>query len=313
MKALIKSSTCKSIPSRALIGGKGQQLAQLTRHGLPVPAWICLSTAAFNHVTVPLLEKKVDSEADASALRQEIVDALLPADLQSELERAITELLQDSASGAISIRSSATLEDDQSATYAGQFDTFLGVTDVATALDKTKACWASLWSAHAQHYHAQKDDPNQAAMAVILQTFIPADMAGVLFTANPVTQQTDECVIEASWGLGEPLVSGEIVPDHYVLQLDPETGAVIEVITTQIGSKAEGLFWQADTKRLERKPNLRYFQQRPALQQEQLFQLAYLGRNVQNCFGTPQDIEWAIYQGELYLLQARPITTVVTR
>ena len=217
---------------------------------------------------------------------------------------------KDSAAGAISVRSSATVEDAQHTTYAGQFDTFLGVTDVATALDKIKACWASLWSAHAQHYRAQQDGADQAAMAVILQAFIPADIAGVLFTANPITQRTDECVIEASWGLGEPLVSGEIVPDYYVLQLDPETESATCITTTQIGSKAEGLFWQPEVQRLERRPNLRYFQQRPVLQQEQLLRLAHLGYTVQSRFGAPQDVEWAIYQDEIYLLQARPITTV---
>lgn len=147
-------------------------------------------------------------------------------------------------------------------------------------------------------------------MAVILQALVPADSAGVLFTANPLTQCAEECVIEANWGLGEPLVSGVIVPDHYVVQLDQAAGAPVRLLTSRIGSKAEGLFWHGTNKRLERRPNLSYSRQRPVLTQPQLFRLATLGSTVQRAFGAPQDIEWAMVGDELYLLQTRPITTI---
>ena len=309
MNTLLTATTCGTPPPRPLLGGKGEQLARLAQHNLPVPPWVCLSTAAFQQVLAPYLAANTLATEEAT-LHAQIQTLPWPSDLQAALTRAIGDLLQSTAAGAISVRSSATVEDAQGATYAGQFETFLGITDVATALDKIKACWASLWSAHAQHYRARQGNAHEAAMAVILQALVPADSAGVLFTVNPLTQGADEVVIEANWGLGEPLVSGEIVPDHYVVQMDPVAGLPLHLRASQIGSKAEGLFWHGINKRLERRPNLTYFRQRPVLTQAQLFRLATLGASVQRTFGAPQDIEWAMVGDELYLLQTRPITTI---
>ena len=311
----------EDIPGEAplhLIGGKGAQLANLTRHQLPVPAWFCISTAVLeqflrvNGINFPLGNQTGN---ETSTMRQRIMDAPLPSAIQSEIQAAIAALLQSSASGALSIRSSAVAEDSLTASHAGQFDTFLGVTEVATALQKVKECWASLWSEWAVMYRNQQAASGQVAMAVIVQEFIPADIAGVMFTANPVTQKRGECVIEASWGLGEMLVSGQVIPDQFVLhtgEKDTNAGDTAEfaVIASTLGSKREALFWNAQQKRLEKKPNFRRFQQNFVLDHAQLMRLARLGVELQARFGHPQDIEWAIYQNQIYILQARPITNL---
>lgn len=298
-----------------LVGGKGMQLANLVRHGLPVPEWFCVSTQAFTQFmqkNVPDGLVTATTTGDLSALRQRLVETALPTELQRELEHAIADLLNRSASGAISVRSSATVEDSSAASYAGQFDTFLGVTNVTAAIHHVKQCWASLWSDRVLQYQ-QQAAATQAAMAVVIQAFIPADMAGVMFTVNPVTQARGECVIEASWGVGELIVSGQVMPDHFVIDTSQDADSTFSIITAKLGSKVEGLFWNIKRKKLERKRNLRFFQQKFVLEKQQLAYLAAWGIKIQSALGQPQDIEWAIHQDTIYILQTRPITTIAER
>jgi pyruvate,water dikinase len=293
-------------PSPKLIGGKGVQLANLTRLQLPVPEWFCISTSVFEQFLqdIPSL-KQNDNER-----YQQIIDTPLQRNIQLALENAIADLLQSSASNALSVRSSATVEDSIAASHAGQFDTFLGVTDVKTAILNVKQCWASLWSERAEKYRDQQNDATQASMAVIIQEFLPADISGVMFTSNPVTQKQAECVIEASWGLGELIVSGQVVPDHFVIDTGQGKTSEFEVLTKKLGSKHEALFWNAKRKKLGKKQNFRYFQQNFVLDESQLFRLTKQGLELQAQLGCPQDIEWAMYQDKIYILQSRPITSV---
>ncbi len=303
---LFKINDISETPSAKLIGGKGLQLANLTYLQQPVPEWFCISTSMFEQFLKDISSLK----QNYNDRYQQIIETPLPRNIQLALENAILDLLQNSASNALSVRSSATVEDSIAASHAGQFDTFLGVNDVKTAICNVKQCWASLWSERSVKYRDQQNDANQASMAVVIQEFIPADISGVMFTSNPVTQKITECVIEASWGLGELIVSGQVVPDHFVIDTAQGKTSEFEVVTKKLGSKNEALFWNKKQKQLEKKPNFRYFQQNFVLDESQLFSLTKLGLKLQAQFGCPQDIEWAMYNDKIYILQSRPITSV---
>lgn len=293
--------------SSTLIGGKALQLANLTRLEQPVPEWFCISTEIFEQCLQSITLSKLDN----SDKYQRIIDMRLEKDLQLSFEKAIEDLLKRSASQAISIRSSATVEDSETASHAGQFDTFLGVTDVETAILNIKQCWASIWSGRALAYREQQDDAQHVSMAVVIQEFIPSDIAGVMFTRNHITQKTTECLIEASWGLGELVVSGQVVPDHFVVDTSQPQGkgSELTILTKSLGSKQEALFWNAQRKELLKKPNFRYFQQNFVLNDTQIIRLTKQGLDLQTQLGSPQDIEWAIYNDQIYILQTRPITS----
>lgn len=312
---IIRPNAAMQTAPVTLLGGKGAQLMTLGRYNAPVPDWFCVSTPAFTQFVqehAPQWAISANTTAARAALRQHLLDSPLPTSLQRELEEATAALLRRSPSGALSVRSSATVEDSAAASYAGQFDTFLGVTDVRSAIQHIKQCWASLWAERVFHYQ-QQAGAVQAAMAVVVQVFIPADVSGVMFTANPITQALGECVIEASWGLGELIVSGQVMPDHFVLDISQGSMSTFAVLAAKLGSKAEGLFWNRHQQSLERKRNLRFFQQKFVLEAPQLTQLAAWGLQLQNRVGRPQDIEWALHQDTLYILQARPITTIAEK
>ena len=204
--------------------------------------------------------------------------------------------------GRVAVRSSATAEDMAAASMAGQYETFLDVDDEASLLDAVRCCWASLDSPRTRAYLAEHGiDPRQVAMAVVVQRLVPADVAGVLFTANPQTGTRREMLVEASWGLGESVVSGLVQPD--VLRLDRETGRVLAA--TIADKRVCIVAGPARRAAGGRTPPPRAL---PAVgRRHRLWQL---GRRAADHFGSPQDMEWAIHDGELYLLQSRPITTL---
>lgn len=303
--ALIKSKHLITNPSVDLIGGKAARLAQLSEYKCQVPSWFCLSTKVFqsflkhNHLPAPHL---VQSTEERKAMQQRIIeDSKFPLALLSGVRNEINQILQQADSGAVSVRSSATAEDSLSASYAGLFDTFLGVTETEKVLKKIKNCWASLWSERAIEYRNKQNDPAKMAMAVIVQTFIPADISGIIFTTNPLTKNPQECVIEASWGLGELIVSGQITPDHFVIE------KMNRNISTELGNKHSALFWNTKANELQHKPVFPFWQKKTTLSNDQIIRLTEMGQELEKGFGYPLDIEWAIYQGNIYLLQSRPV------
>ncbi|HEY5221669.1 MAG TPA: PEP/pyruvate-binding domain-containing protein [Microbacteriaceae bacterium] len=298
----------------ALAGGKGANLGELVRAGFPVPAGFIVTTDAYRsametaglsvgdphdpHATHNLTD-------DGAALRAAITALQLPEQTAATIADAYARL-----GGIVAVRSSATAEDLPGAAFAGQQDTYLGVVGADAMLAAVRACWASLWNERAIAYRRRLSiDPADVAIAVVVQSLVPADVAGVLFTADPVTGARDRLVIDASSGLGEAVVSGLVTPDHYVidsagrtLEFSPGKREVVISsdghggVTHSEGAPAGALAGASAGM--------------PLLSNALLAELASLGQAVAEHFGSPQDIEWAIANNGLALLQARPMTAV---
>jgi pyruvate,water dikinase len=257
------------------VGGKGLSLARLAGAGLPVPPGFCITTEVHRRL------RGQKPQADP------------------KLAARITEAYRRLGSGVVAVRSSATAEDGALTSFAGQQETVLGVEGEAALLDAVARCWASFDSERAVAYRRRQavDDRNRA-MAVVVQRLVPSEIAGVLFTRDPFDPEGRRLLIEASWGLGESVVSGRLIPDRY--HLDRESGAVLD---RQISVKSTRLT-AAGLEEVSTEQ-----QAQPCLDETCLAELAALGRRVEALYGDPRDIEWALAEGRLWLLQARPITT----
>ncbi|MFQ5596081.1 MAG: PEP/pyruvate-binding domain-containing protein, partial [Anaerolineae bacterium] len=198
---------------------------------------------------------------------------------------------------------SATAEDLAGASFAGQYDTFLNVRGAEAVIEKVRACWSSLWNERAMAYRLNNGlDHSALSMAVLVQQQLPAEVSGVLFTLNPLTGREEEMTVEASWGLGEGIVSGRVTPDHFVI--DAEQG---QVISRRINDKRVMVALDVDGTREVDVPDEQ--RRAPALTDKQLLALAELGYRVMAHYGHPQDIEWALVAGQFHILQARPLTS----
>ncbi len=255
------------------VGGKGFNLGKMVQAGLPVPPGFVVTTAAYRR----LAEHGLRSDP--------------------ELVRAILVACEQIGGGLVAVRSSATAEDASDTSFAGQQETILGVSGPAV-VDAIERCWQSLFSQRAVAYRRrQQHDEADLAMAVVVQRLVPADVAGVLFTRDPLDPDGRQMLVEAAWGLGESVVSGRVQPDRFAL--DRVSGRVLD---RQRGSKAV----RVDAAGESHVPPEQ--QQQFCLDDHALTQLADLGRQVEAFYGQPRDIEWAYAGGRFYLLQARPIT-----
>ncbi len=307
-----------------LVGGKGANLGQLASAGFPVPPGFCVTTDAYrafvaaNQLLPEILRLSRSAQANgpdaietASAQMRVLFNAgQFPADLAAEIQSAYAQLSTSSHSllptlGAfpVAVRSSATTEDLAAASFAGQHDTYLNVQSVDSLLNSVKKCWASLWTAQAIMYRLRHDIEHEgASMAVVTQVMIPSDVSGVLFTLDPTSGDEQTIVINASWGLGEAIVSGIVTPDRFNvsktnLKVLQQALAVKEkMIIGSNGGTAE-----MDTP-AEKKSAA-------SLTLTQAASLAEIGKRIETHYGTPQDVEWALRGEQIYILQARPITT----
>jgi pyruvate,water dikinase len=283
----------------ATAGGKGANLGELVRAGFPVPDGAVVTTDAYAAVVEHAgLAQAVAAAVDdnGATLRAAFAAAEIPADLRAAILDAYA-LLGD---GPVAVRSSATAEDLPGAAFAGQQDTYLNVVGPEALLDAVRRCWGSLWTERAIAYRARRDvDPAGVRIAVVVQRMVPAAFAGVLFTANPVSGDRAEVVVDASSGLGEAVVSGLVTPDHYVLDADGNVRerrrGLREVVVR--GVEGGGVEHRADEAHEE-------------LPDAVLAELVALGRGVAAHFGRPQDIEWAWVEGRVWLVQARPMTAL---
>jgi phosphohistidine swiveling domain-containing protein len=329
----------------ALAGGKGSNLAELVRAAFPVPGGFIVTTDAYHaFVEANQLQQAIlriarsISPADPSAFENSSAQirilfehGAIPPEIAADIISGYRGLLPYSpayasyASSAssnvgdapatafsdtpVAVRSSATAEDLPGLAFAGQQDTYLNVIGEGAVPDAVKQCWASLWTARALAYRARNNiPPDEVALAVIVQEMVASESSGVLFTANPLTGRRDEMVIDASFGLGEAVVSGQVDPDHYVV--NPHTW---EITRRKIGTKEISIIPRAGggTEQVRRvstsgKAGARV----QALADIQIIELAKIARRVGEHFGSPQDIEWAWSSGQLYLLQSRPITSL---
>ncbi|MCA1717761.1 MAG: phosphoenolpyruvate synthase [Actinobacteria bacterium] len=300
-----------------VVGGKAANLGELTRAGLPVPDGFCVTTAAYDLVAgdagldstlAALAETRPDNTARlaelAAAARASLLEAHVPDALAEAIAKAY-RTLGDDASVPVAVRSSATAEDLPFASFAGQQDTYLNVVGVDALIDAVRRCWASLWTDRAVSYRASNGiDPRAVRLAVVVQEMVEATVAGVLFTANPLTGKRRQAVIDASPGLGEAIVSGAVNPDHFVV--DTATGGILE---QRLGDKRVSVRAVAGggTQQVETAGRA----DEASLSDDQVRALAELGARVETHYGAPQDTEWAVDSGgEIWLLQARPITTL---
>lgn len=298
----------------ARVGGKAANLGETTRAGLPVPPGFCLTTEAYRRAVGPAGLEDVHSalaatgDHDLAALatlaaraRELILGVDVPPEIAASVRESYAALGTDVP---VAVRSSATAEDLPLASFAGQQDTYLNVLGADAVLDAVRRCWASLWTDRAVAYRATHGiSPSTVALAVVVQRMVDAAVAGVLFTANPVTGRRHEAVIDASPGLGEAVVSGAVNPDHFVV--DTATGAIPE---RRPGDKAIAIrpLPGGGTERTVLPPD-----SGPSLDDAEVRELAALGSTVERHYGAPQDIEWAIdAAGKLWLVQSRPITTL---
>jgi rifampicin phosphotransferase len=298
-------------------GGKAANLGELTRAGLPVPTGFCVTTAAYDLVSgdaaldstlAALAETRPDDMARLAELTNEARASLLEAHIPDALAEAITTAYRTLGNGTsvpVAVRSSATAEDLPYVSFAGQQDTYLNVVGVDALIDAVRRCWASLWTDRAVSYRASNGiDPRTVRLAVAVQKMVEAEVSGVLFTANPLTGKRRQAVIDASPGLGEAIVSGAVNPDHFVV--DTVTGELLE---RHLGDKQIAVRATAGggTQRVEATGHA----DEASLSDEQVRALAELGARVEAHYGSPQDMEWAVDSGgEIWLLQARPITTL---
>ncbi|MBO8157199.1 MAG: hypothetical protein H0Z32_12125 [Bacillaceae bacterium] len=263
----IKEKTATKVDQ---VGVKAANLAVLKQAGFQVPDAIVVPTSYFAHHINEVLnqENNLKGKALQNAIMATSIDRLLKEDLKIALD-AFEET-------TFAVRSSGTAEDLEGASFAGQYDTFLNVKGLNSIIEAVKKCWASAFSPHILTYLDDKE-VLAGGMGVIIQPLISADSAGVVFTANPVTHNQDEVIVNAVKGIGERLVSGEAIPDEWIVTED-----------------------QAIAKKLPEK----------ALNEGQVKKIAALARQIESYYQTPQDIEWAIRKSMIYILQARPITTL---
>ena len=286
-------------------GGKAASLGALLRAGFPVPSGFVITTAAYDLVVASNdLQRDIvaaSTPGAAALLRARFEQAVIPP----QVERAVRDAYRSMGEGSVAVRSSATAEDLPEAAFAGQQETFLGVSGDAALLDAVRRCWASLWSDRAVSYREQHGlGQLPVKLAIIVQRMVGADVAGVLFTANPVTGARDETIVEASAGLGEALVSGLVTPDHVVLRNARHRWQIVE---RQHGRREVEVRPRAGGGVDEVPGGAAAISTLP---DAVLLQLARMGVSIAKHFGRPQDIEWAWAGGKLYVLQSRPITAL---
>ena len=294
------------------VGGKALNLGIMSSGELPVPGGFCVTTDAYRLVVADQLDDLMGKLADApdagavAAAAEEARRRVLAIGPPDELRTAITDRYSALANNEpIAVRSSATAEDLAYASFAGQQDTYLNVIGSVALLDAVRRCWASLWTDRAVSYrNANGIDHRSVALAVVVQRMIDAAVAGVMFTANPITGRRNETVIDASPGLGEAVVSGAVNPDHFVVNSIDH-----RIVTRRLGDKRMMITSRPGGGTEHH--DLAGRSSEACLDDAQVLQLVDLGQRVQRLYGAPQDTEWALDSaGRFWLTQARPITTL---
>jgi pyruvate,water dikinase len=298
------------------VGGKGAALAHMVGAGLPIPDGFHVTTAAYeafvqHNDLAPAIgaaleaadpDKPTSLETASRTIRELFLRGEIPPEIAGAIASAYASL--PGSRPVVAVRSSATAEDLPEASFAGQQESFLNVEGVDAVLDAVRRCWASLWTARAIGYRERRQiGIERLKLAVVVQCLVPAEVAGILFTANPVSGRRKEAVINAAWGLGEAVVGGEVTPDTYIV--DKETGELLareiaekETMTVRVNGGTESHPVPQDLRRA------------PALSEDQAADLVELGVKIEDLYGDPRDIEWALADGEFAILQARPITAL---
>jgi pyruvate,water dikinase len=298
-----------------LVGGKGANLGELTAAGLPVPPGFVVTSEAYRHAIEEagvgpglarvLGEARPDDPsalAEAAAESQDLVRQVpLPDDLRAAVLDAYHRLGDRTS---VAVRSSGTMEDAAGTSFAGMNATFTNVRGDEDVLDAVRGCWASVYGARVIAYRAANAVDAVPSLGVVVQEMVPSERSGVMFTADPSTGGTDRIVIEAAMGQGEVVVSGQVEPDTYVLRKDGPT-----LLHTRVGHQTRSIVRGPDCADLTVTLSPEEGRRR-VLTDDEVVELARLGQSVEDHYGSPQDIEWAMVGGTIFLVQSRPITTL---
>lgn len=311
-----------------LVGGKGANLGELTIKGVDVPPGFCVTATAYSDFIeksdlqkeiIEVLEgldveDSVQLQERSAAIRALIIRKDMPSDIEQEIVEAYEEFNKrvKTPDAQVAIRSSATAEDLPEASFAGQQDTYLHISGIDEVKSHIKRCWASLWTARAIYYREHQNFVHtEVALSVVVQKMVNSKIAGVMFTANPMNSSSNEIMINASWGLGEAVVSGIVTPDDFII--DKTTKAIIEKTiadkNTIVVKNTDGV----GTKEMEVAEVLgAEYVTKQCLNDLEISKLANYGMKIEELYKSPQDIEWALDSDteELYILQSRPITTL---
>jgi pyruvate,water dikinase len=300
--------------SVALVGGKGANLGEMVRAGLPVPPGFAVTAAAFREfMTANALSDQVDARlaglapADAQAIEEasrelqaRVKAARMPEAVAASIREAYGRL--DDGGAYVAVRSSATMEDSSDASFAGMNQTFLNVRGADALIASVQACWASLYGARVLFYVKERGLKGELVMGVIVQTMVNAEKAGVLFTINPLSGAADEVLIDAARGLGEVVVAGQVDVDSY------RVGKADFAVRDRAIGHQDFKLVRDEAGENQREPLTDEEAAAPVLNDGELRELVRLAARVEAHYGTPQDTEWAIADGKLYIVQARPVT-----
>ena len=303
-----------------IAGGKGANLGELTRARVPVPPGFIVTTDAYSHfIKEARLTQKISSylkaldpkdsdmlQETAFRIKQMISLAPMPPSMADEIKQAYRRMHQ----GLVAVRSSATAEDLPEASFAGQQSTFLNVQGGSNVVTAVQNCWASLFEARAIFYrNEQHFDHFKVGIAVVVQRMVQSEVSGVAFTAEPLSSDEKKIVIEAVYGLGEAVVSGELTPDMYLLDKDP-----LRLLEKKIAVQDWQLIRNPNAKERQRKnikvPIAAADQTHQKLPDKDVLALAKVAKMIEALYKCPQDIEWAKEHGKIYIVQTRPITTL---
>jgi pyruvate, water dikinase len=298
----------------ASAGGKGASLGEMTKAKMPIPPGFVLLASAFERF---LEETDLMQELEASlasvnyqdvnsvdrssaTIRALIKQAKMPKDLEQDIVKAFKEL----GSPFVAVRSSATAEDSSDASWAGELETYLNTTE-KTLLENVKLCWSSLFTPRAIFYRHEKDlVKTKVSVAVVVQSMIDSEISGITFTVHPVTQDKNQMIIEAGYGLGEAIVSGSITPDAYVINKQDFSLIDINIATQEreiVKCLRKGVKWKNIPVKMQDKQKL---------SGKEIIELAGICDNIEKHYKFPCDIEWAYSKGKFYITQSRPITTL---
>ncbi|MFP4187801.1 MAG: phosphoenolpyruvate synthase [Halobacteriales archaeon] len=297
------------------VGGKGASLGEMANNDFPVPGGFVVTAQAYRRLLQDTgiedeLEEALDVDVDDSEALERaheravglIKEAGMPDDMRDEIEAAYDDLGDEDF---VAVRSSATAEDLPDASFAGQQETYLNVKGADELVERVKDCWASLFTERAIYYRVEKGFSHEEVnIAVVVQQMVDADKSGVVFSSDPSTGE-GRATVEAAWGLGESVVSGGVTPDNYVFDRGTR-----EVVTANVASKKVMHVKDAGTGETVEKevPDDRRDEQ--VLSEKEVAEIAEVAERLEDHYGAPQDIEWAIQDDELYILQSRPITTI---
>jgi pyruvate,water dikinase len=327
-----KELTKDDIP---VVGGKGANLGEMWNNQFPVPPGFAVTADAYrthlkkNNIVEEIQKKLADlnvkdtenlqrtateiqeiikSKPMPDTIKEEIIEAYSHLDTSSDLigVKSAEDLIKAGRDlQFVAVRSSATAEDLPEASFAGQQATFLNIKGNEPVLEAVKNCWASLFTARAIYYRTKNNfDHMKVALSAIVQKMVNSDKAGVMFSVNPATNNINEIVIEGAWGLGEAVVSGAVSPDEYII--DKNTGQLTD---KKIKKQTWG-FFRSKEGNSEKQDIPKDKQEAQILSDRELTVLARLAKKVEEHYGKPQDMEWAIENSKIYLVQARPVTTL---